>query len=179
VLLDRESLNEEARDKLSNPLDYVLSLADAGLAEMRSLIFELRPDALAEEGLVAALDRQVKAFRARQKLDLEVEFCPEPDLPLEAKEALYRIAQEALNNVVKHAQATLVQVRLQDNDNTIVLEVQDDGIGFEPKRDYPGHLGLKSMQERISKSKGKLEIECYPGQGTVLRAFVPIAKPTH
>jgi signal transduction histidine kinase len=173
TLLDRESLAEETRDKLSNPLDYVLSLADAGLAEMRALIFELHPDALAEEGLVAALNRQTKAFRVRHKLDIEVDFCPEPDLSLGAKETLYRIAQEALNNVVKHAQATLVQVRLQDYDKTVVLEVQDDGIGFEPKRDYPGHLGLKSMQERMSKSNGGLEIESYPNQGTVLRAFVP------
>ena len=173
ALLDRESLEEETRAKLSHPLEYVLSLADAGLAEMRSLIFELRPDALAEDGLVAALDRQTKAFRARHKLAVETDFGEEPDLSLEAKETLYRIAQEALNNVVKHAQATRVQVRLQDDGPAATLSVQDDGVGFEPKRDYPGHLGLKSMQERIKKVRGTLEIESYPNQGTVLRAFVP------
>jgi signal transduction histidine kinase len=173
ALLDREPLKEEVKAKLSNPLDYVLSLADAGLAEMRALIFELRPDALADEGLVAALGRQTRAFRARHKLEIETDFCEEPVLPLETKEALYRIVQEALNNVVKHARAGLIQVRLEVGDGAIMLEVQDNGVGFEPQKDYPGHLGLQSMQERVKTTGGTLDIESAPGRGTLIRVCVP------
>ncbi len=173
TLLDRESLSETVKTKLAHPLDYVLSLADAGLAEMRALIFELRPDALAEQGLVAALERQAKALQARHKLNVYTDFCREPDLPLAVKECLYRVAQEALNNVVKHAQAGQVQVRLQKSAGKIILEVEDDGLGFEPQQAYPGHMGLQSMEERITKVQGSLTVESEPGVGTSIKVWVP------
>jgi signal transduction histidine kinase len=177
TLLDRESVNEEAKTKLANPLDYVLSLADAGLAEMRALIFELRPDALKTEGLVSALDRMVSAQRARHNLEIEPALCQEPELTLAAKEALYRIAQEALNNIVKHAHAKRVEVRLYEQAGWVRLEVQDDGAGFDPQRDYPGHMGLQSMRERAERLGGALEISSTLEQGTLLRARVPVSRP--
>ena len=97
---------------MAEPLDYVLSLAEAGLAEMRALIFELRPESLETEGLVAALEKQAAALRARHGIAVDAELCDEPDVPLEVKEALYRIAQEALHNTVKHARASRVDLRL-------------------------------------------------------------------
>jgi signal transduction histidine kinase len=157
----------------SAPLDYVISLTEAGLAEMRALIFELRPDSLEKEGLAAALRKQAEALRARHNLDVQTEFCDEPALPFDTKEALYRIAQEGLNNVIKHARATQVAIRLDDCDDKLTLEIQDNGLGFDPQREYPGHLGLKTMQERAARLEGTLEIESAPGQGTLLRATIP------
>jgi len=155
-------------------LDFVMSLAEAATAEMRALIFELRPESLEQEGLVAALAKQAAAVRARSGLQLEIELCPEPALSLEAKEALYRVAQEALNNVVKHAGAHKVHLCLQQNGSTVRLEVRDDGVGFDPQREYPGHLGLVSMRERIERLGGSFWLESSPGAGTTVRAVLKL-----
>ncbi|MCL7453142.1 MAG: histidine kinase [Anaerolineae bacterium] len=164
---------EQDPDQAVEPMRYVLSLADAGLAEMRALIFELRPDSLEKDGLVVALTRQAAALRARHELEVKTELCQEPDFPLEVKEALYRIAREALNNVVKHAQASRVVIRLPHPHDAAVLEVQDDGVGFDPQREYPGQMGLNSMRERAAELRGALEIESAAGEGTCLRVRIP------
>ncbi len=96
--------------KVVEPLDYVLSLAEAGLAEMRALIFELRPESLQNEGLLGALTKVSDAVRTRHKLDVVTSFCPEPNISLDAKEMLYRVTQEAIYNVIKHASATRIEV---------------------------------------------------------------------
>lgn len=153
----------------AKPLEYVLSLADAGLAEMRALIFELRPDSLEQEGLISALSRQAAAVQARYGLEVHTEFCEEPELPFEVKESLYRIAQESLNNAVKHAQASRVEISFDNCEGAILLEVQDNGLGFDPQAPYPGHMGLQSMRERAARLDGTLEIESGPGQGTLVR----------
>lgn len=173
-LLDQGMLDPEGQAKLAGPLDYVLSLADAGLTEMRALIFELRPDALEKEGLVTALKRQAETLRARHKLAVEIDLCGEPDVGLDAKEALYRIVQEAMNNAVKHARAGRIDLRLRCSDGMFLLEVADDGVGFDPDRTYPGHLGLKSMRERVVQLGGELTIESAPGEGAVVRVSVPL-----
>lgn len=175
TLLEREPVDEETRARLAKPLDYVLSLAEAGLAEMRALIFQLRPDALESEGLVAALDRQAAALRARYRLDVRTEFCEEPEISLEVKEALYRVAQESLNNIAKHARASRIEIRLEDREGTVTLEVQDEGVGFDPQDKHPGHLGLQSMHERAARLGGTLEIESSPGRGTLIRLRIPPA----
>lgn len=159
--------------KLAEPLDYILSLAEAGLSEMRALIFELRPESLQNEGLVAALTKQADALRARYKLDLITRFDPEPDLSLEIKEALYRIAQEALHNIAKHAHATRVELSLQAKEEKLVLEIRDNGKGFDPVREYPGHLGLKSMRERAAQINGEFYMESAPNAGTVITVRLP------
>ena len=82
----------------AEPIDYVMSLAEAGLAEMRALIFELRPESLEQEGVVAAIEKQAASTQARYKLAVETALGDEPDCALDVKEALYRIAQEALHN---------------------------------------------------------------------------------
>jgi signal transduction histidine kinase len=155
-------------------LEYVLSLAEAGLTEMRALIFELRPESLQNEGLIPALTRQVAAIQARHELALHLSLCDdEPDAPLEVKEAVYRIAQEALNNTVKHAHAGRVELRLEQDAGGILLDFRDDGEGFDPADTFPGHLGLKSMRERVASLSGTLEIESAPGEGTRIRAQIP------
>lgn len=173
ALLDRAAVAPELKSSLAEPLDYILSLAEAGLAEMRALIFELRPDSLEREGLVAALTRQAAALRARHGLQVHTEFCDEPTLSFEAKEALYRIAQESLNNTVKHALAERVHIRLCTDAGEIVLELADDGVGFDPRAEYSGHMGLNSMRERATQIGGILEIASEAGHGATVRVRIP------
>ncbi len=158
--------DEGATSGAVEPLAYVVGLAEAAMAEMRALIFELRPESLEHEGLVAALQKQADFVRARHRLDVVVTLAHEPDLPLPAKEALYRIAQEALHNTVKHAAAHHVEIRLTEDESSVKLEVADDGIGFESGRSFPGHLGLVSMRERAAAQGGRCEIDSAPGAGT-------------
>jgi signal transduction histidine kinase len=171
IQLDRD------QGKLPASLDDLLSLAEAALAEMRALIFELRPESLEREGLVAALSKQGAALQARHDLLVETDLCEEPALPLTVKQELYRIAQEALHNTVKHANASKVDLVLRRTTSMVILEVCDDGVGFDPAGTFPGHLGLHSMQERVSTLDGKIQIESSPGHGTHLLAQVPLGKP--
>lgn len=168
ALLDREP------EKAVVPLDYVVSLAEAGLTEMRALIFELRPDALETEGLIGLLEHHAAALRIRHALQVETGFEAEPSVSLEIKEMLYRIAQEALHNTVKHAQASAVSVRLQIEPESIMLEVSDNGVGFDPNRAFPGHLGLRSMRERAARLGADVKIESAPGAGTRTIVRVPL-----
>ncbi len=160
-------------DQATDPLEYVVSLAESGLAEMRALIFELRPESLESEGIVAALDKQAAALRARHQIGVEAVLCDEPETSLEVKEALYRIAQEALHNTVKHARANKVEIRMTCKPEWIKLEVSDDGVGFDATSDFPGHLGLRSMRERAERLGGTLEVGAPLGRGTTIRARIP------
>jgi PAS domain S-box-containing protein len=167
-------LVDQNPERATDPLDYVLSLAEAGLAEMRALIFELRPESLEAEGLVAALEKQAAALRARHEVGVRTVLCDEPEASPETKEALYRIAQEALHNTVKHARANNAQIRVECDPDTIILEISDDGVGFDAGGDFPGHLGLRSMHERAEHLGGTLEVESTPGEGTRIRALIPL-----
>jgi len=159
--------------KLAEPLDYILSLAEAGLSEMRALIFELRPESIQTEGLVAALTKQADAIHARHKINVVTDFGEEPNISLDAKEALYRIAQEALQNVAKHAHATKVELSLQNKDGKLILEIRDNGKGYDASREFPGHLGMKSMPERAAQIGGEFRIQSRAGTGTVITAIIP------
>jgi signal transduction histidine kinase len=160
--------------QLADLLNDIVALAEAGLAEMRALIFELRPESLQEEGLVAALEKQAAAVQARRGITVRTALADEPDAPLAVKEVLYRIAQEALHNTVRHARAHTVDLTLEQGPGELELRVADDGRGFDPDGDFPGHLGLRSMRERATALGGTLELESAPGQGTRLRARIPL-----
>ena len=169
-----------ARDLLSRnpesarePMEYVLSLAETGLAEMRALIFALRPESLATEGLVAGIEKHVASTRGRHGIEVVAVLGEEPAIAVQAKEAFYRVVQEGLHNVVKHAGAKHVDVRLEQDAAGVLLEVRDDGRGFDPGGDFPGHLGLKSMHERVTRLGGSFVVESAPGEGTRLVARLP------
>ena len=162
-----------APEQADQSLGYILSLAEAGLADMRALIFELRPQALAEEGLVVALHKQLAALRARHGLVTEAELGSEPAGTLVVKQTLYRVAQEALQNVARHARASRVALRLSASSTALELEISDDGAGFDPRAEFPGHLGLRSMRERVSEIGGVLNLTSEPGKGTTVRVRVP------
>jgi signal transduction histidine kinase len=169
----RTLLDENPADAAA-PLDYVLSLAEAGLTEMRALIFELRPEALEQEGLVAALEKQAANLRARHGITVEADLGDPGKSSLAVEEAIYRIAQEALNNTAKHARATTVRLRLAREAGRLVAEIADDGSGFDPAASYSGHLGLRTMRERGERLGGSLSIESVPGTGTRLRVTIPV-----
>ncbi len=163
TLLDRDP------PKAIEPVDYVLSLAEAGLAEMRALIFELRPESLEIEGLVAALDKQIAATAARYSIAVEADLGEEPSIPLSDKEVFYRVGQEALHNMIKHSRATHASVRLVASNGDISIEVRDNGVGFDSGGSFPGHMGLVSMAERAASIGAELEVESAPGGGTTVR----------
>ena len=168
----REQLDRDP-DRAAQPIDYVLRLADASQAEMRALIFELRPEVLEKEGLLAALNRQIDVLRAKQGFSAQLIAHAEPELAIEVKQALYRIAREALWNAVKHACPRHVHVRLEAHQGSVDLEIADDGVGFDPNGNFPGHLGLRSMHERAVGVGGSLEIVSARGRGTRVAIRVP------
>ncbi|HEX8918849.1 MAG TPA: PAS domain S-box protein [Chloroflexota bacterium] len=173
VLLERDEHAEGTHPtaRALRNLHQLSELSEGALAEMRALIFELRPGALQEEGLAAALRKHAAALSAREGLPIDVQ-APETRVGLESstEEHLYRFAQEALHNVIKHAGASSAVVRLEaQTDGRIVLEIEDDGIGFEPARVPAGHLGLRMMTDRAAQIEGTLTIQSAPGIGTVVR----------
>jgi signal transduction histidine kinase len=163
----------DATGPMGEELSEIGQLTQGALAEMRALIFELRPGALAEEGLVAAFSKQALALGAREGLVIEVDG-PAEHLPLEpqVEEQLYRLGQEALANVVKHARASSATVRIATKDDTVSMEVSDDGCGFDPAAVGRGHFGLRSMQGRVADLGGRLHVISSLGHGTVLRVEV-------
>ena len=170
ALADRDSA------RVVGPIDYVLSLAEAGLTEMRALIFELRPESLATEGLGAALGKMADAIRVRHRLAVSLDLCDELAAPLPTKEALYRIAQEATNNAIKHARAGQLSIRLDCDETGYLLAVRDDGIGFDPQADFADHFGLTSMRERAGRLGGRLTVASIPGAGTTITVRLPLAR---
>jgi signal transduction histidine kinase len=172
IIIDR-NLGHTVQDELSEPMIHILAMAEAGLAEMRALIFELHPESLANEGLISALTKQAAATQARHSLSLEMSLCDEPEIPMEQKLLLYRITQEALHNIVKHAQAHKVAIELIQEKDQISLTIQDDGKGFDTRIPSQG-LGLRSMLERITQVDGELNVSSKSGEGTVISAQIPL-----
>jgi signal transduction histidine kinase len=140
---------------------------------MRALILELRPEALDREGLIGALRHHTAAIRARYGLTVREAFGAEPELSLETKQGLYRIAQEALHNAARHARAKTVSIQLDRQESEIRLQISDDGIGFNPGGAFPGHLGLQTMQDRARELGGRLEILSRPGEGARVSVTIP------
>ncbi len=172
VLGTQAALSAKDMEGVRESLDYVMSLAESGLAEMRALILELRPESLESEGLTGSLARQIRAQARRHGLVLHLELGDEPLAPIGVKHECYRIVLEAVQNVVKHANARNLTVRLFSETGRLELYVEDDGRGFVPAEVPPDRVGLKSMRERIEGLSGHLEIETGSGSGTRVRALV-------
>jgi signal transduction histidine kinase len=172
----RPDFNLLQRLQAADAADHLFEIrrtAQESLREMRLLIFELRLPMLKSEGLAAALQARLEAVEAR--VGLETAFWLEGDGRLcpEVEEGLFRIAQEALNNALRHAQASSVSVLLHHNGQNVILEVADDGIGFDPSTAREqGGFGLRGMEERAVKLGGTLLVQSSPKQGTLIRAEV-------
>ena len=167
LLLDRDV--DAARGQLAQLRD----LQREALAEMRALIFELRPGNLEQDGLARALRTHTAALQGRIGLPIVVESALDERLPLAIEEVLYRIAQEALHNVVKHASARQVRLEVARTASGVRLNVQDDGKGFDPARVPDGHLGLAGMRARADKIGAKFTVWSVAGEGTRIEVLVP------
>ena len=156
--------------ELLEPLDFIAHLADAAQADMRSLLFGLRPESLAEEGLRSGLQRLATAAHARHALAVDV-VCDElPSVRLETLEALYRVAEEAVNNAVRHAAARSLRIECTAVGASVQLRIIDDGAGFDVAADHSGHIGIRGMRERARAAGMQLTIDSKVGGGTEVRA---------
>jgi PAS domain S-box-containing protein len=160
-------------DGAHEKLAELRELQKDALAEMRTLIFELRPSSLENDGLVQALRTHATAVQRRTGLAMVVDAEPIDRLPLAAEEALYRIGQEALHNVVKHANASNATIRIWRDGGRVELSVTDDGAGFDPDAVPRGHLGLIGMRQRVDLVGGELRVKSRAGRGTTIAASVP------
>jgi signal transduction histidine kinase len=156
---------EEGRRRL----EELRQLTRGALSEMRTLLVELRPAALVDTDLGDLIGHQVNAFIARTRLTVEYERNCVQNPPLEVKEAFYRIAQEAFNNIAKHAEASQVRVRLDCQPGLAELAIQDNGIGFDPQASHHEGLGMGIMKERARNIGAKFEIQSQLRGGTSLR----------
>jgi signal transduction histidine kinase len=201
VMEERARLARELHDSVTQALFSMTLLAEAGqrlagvgelervqtylgrlgetsqqsLKEMRLLIYELRPLALESEGLVGALQQRLDAVEARAGVKARLLVEGSDQVPAAIEEDLYRIAEQALNNALKHASAASVTARIRCYSEQVTLEVVDNGRGFDPEaaRDRGGQ-GLVSMRERAANVGGKLAVLSSPGQGTTVRVVVPV-----
>jgi signal transduction histidine kinase len=160
--------------ELRGSLDAVDELTRSAQAQMRTFIFELGSNPV-EDGLVAGLTRHASELAKRNGLSISVQG-PKDRLRLtpESEVQLFAIGREALTNVVKHARARWAWVRVQPHSDTVVVEIGDDGCGFDPSVGDPGHFGLESMHSRAGELGGVLTISSTPGRGTVVRVEAPI-----
>jgi signal transduction histidine kinase len=145
-------------------LDQLVETAHQALKEMRLMIYNLRPSVLAAEGLVGAIDWRLEAVEQRAGIKGQLTGEITSSLSKQEEEGLYRVVQELLNNVLKHAGAATVKVTLRDTPDGVEVEVIDDGKGFDPAACREG-IGLKSVRERMERLGGTLHVTTRPGQG--------------
>ena len=178
ILLSLRTVEEAAGDEqeLHAAVAEVRELVRSTLQDVRQLAVELRPKVLDDFGLVAALERLTETFGEQTGMSVQFQqLLPTSDrLPPEVETALYRIVQESLTNIVKHARATNVSVVLARKSDSVSVVVEDDGVGFEPRLARDGGIGLVGMQERVALLGGRLAIESRPGAGTTFVAEVPL-----
>ena len=173
--LEKKAESGQLRDGLASALDLVASTVE----QVRDLSYRLRPASLEEFGLPVALDTLVQELIVEAGLKVQCHAdLDDTQLTREAEVTLYRIAQEALTNVVRHAHAQRVDINLSRSSEGILLHIEDDGCGFSPYEPSakPGqrHMGLISMQERAEIIGGKLILYSAPGQGTSLHVTIPL-----
>jgi len=177
VVLAAESAGEliARGDAAGEQLERLQALARGAMEELRSVVFELRPASLEAEGLAHVLRKHVEVLRRVTGREIELRIASPPVLGAAAAGQVFRIAQEALQNALRHADADRIEVRLSDGGGRLALSVTDDGRGFDAAA--PGlrgrRLGLTSMEERAAELGGRLAIDSRPGAGTTVRLEVP------
>lgn len=198
ALVERQRLLRDLHDSVSQKLYGLLTLTEAAqaafeagspivpsevlsrigdnarlaLKEMRLFLFEMQPVELEKEGLIFVLHHRLAAVEGRADTKARLLADENISLSKEKEIALYYVAQEALNNVLKHARAPSVTVVLKQSRRGVILDVVDDGRGFDPKKLERGGMGLQNMKDRISQVGGKIKIESKPGVGTKVRVTV-------
>ena len=175
TLLSRsiELLLQKDPSQVPGKLAALRDLQKDALAEMRALIFELRPGNVEESGLIGALKTHTAGLAGRIGLPVVLDADLDTRPPIEVEETLYRIAQEALHNTVKHAGAHAVTIEVCRVADGVRLKVTDDGRGFDPALVPDGHLGLAGMRARAEKLGGRIAVKSTLGQGTQIEVVVP------
>jgi signal transduction histidine kinase len=160
-------------ESLRTRVDQIRGLVEGSLTMVRNVALLLRPSMLDDLGLQAALEWQAQQIAKSTGLRLDVAADDLPDdLPEEHKTCIFRLVQEALNNVCRHSNANLVAITLRTEDGWVAVTVRDNGRGFSPHR--AKGLGLIGMQERVAGLGGRLRIESEPGKGTIIEASLPL-----
>ncbi|NWO17041.1 MAG: sensor histidine kinase [Corynebacterium sp.] len=172
-------------DKARERIGLARQTAADNLQEARAMIAALQPAALSQTSLVGALDRMAQGFAAAADLNIEVEADGEvTQLPMKLEAVLLRIAQGAVGNVAKHAQATRARITVSYSDDAVRVDIVDNGVGFDVKavESRPaglGHIGLAAMKRRAEEVSGEVVIESSPGNGTVVSVSVPLTTNAH
>jgi signal transduction histidine kinase len=174
----RTLLPEEIPEELVSHLEDMRRLVTRTTKRVRQVMVDLRPEMLDDYGILAALHWSAERFSRRTGISVTVEGEEAASrLPLQVENVLYRVAQEALTNVAKHAQATRVTMNLKVDSDMVYLVVTDDGVGFTPGHltdlDEGQHWGLELMAERVEGVSGRFYVESDPGQGTRIKVEVP------
>ena len=172
ILIDRD------KEQTVEQLDKLLELSGSALAEMRSLIFELRPTAVAELGILPALNQYIARLDEFNNLKVDLHVQGEPNLEDLEAQRLFFIIREALNNIVKHAEVDEAGITLDFGNDRVLLKVEDHGKGFDPSSIDPtkNKLGLASMRERVEKFGGTLALDSQIGIGTKITVEIPVTK---
>jgi signal transduction histidine kinase len=154
-------------------LESIRTHADASVNSIRNIALLLRPSMLDDLGLIPALEWQAREVSRRSGIKVKVtdENVPE-SLPDTVRTGVYRIVQEALHNIERHASAKSATIAVRQEQDSIVLSVEDDGSGFDPKRTRG--LGLVGMEERVKQLGGRMDVQSNPGKGTRLRVTLPL-----
>jgi signal transduction histidine kinase len=172
ILIDRD------KKQTVEQLDKLLDLSGSALAEMRSLIFELRPTAVAELGILPALNQYLARLDEVNNLKVDLQVQGEPDLEDLEAQRLFFVIREALNNIVKHADVNEAGITLDFGNDKVLLKVVDHGKGFDPSSIDPtkNKMGLASMRERVEKFGGTLALDSQIGVGTKIIVEIPVSK---
>jgi signal transduction histidine kinase len=169
----RHMVEEIGEENIEQHIGQIGVIGQQALKEMRLLVYELQPPELEREGLVRTLRKRLEAVEGRAGVDAHLEVDEFVNLPGDVEQELYWIAQEALNNTLKHAAAGSVVVYLRESNGRVEMEIADDGVGFNPE-DTPdqGGLGLKSIHERAEQIGGSVTIRSQPGEGTSVKVNI-------
>jgi two-component system, NarL family, sensor histidine kinase DevS len=170
ILLGLKPLERQVGEE---PVAQIRELVSSALEDVRRLTVELRPPALDDFGLEAALERLTSVVAGRSGLNVQLNVAAGSELSAECETAVYRIVQEALTNVVKHAEASSVSIVVAAGESSVRTVIEDDGVGFRVERIREGALGLVGMRERVGLLDGRFELQSTPGGGTTLVVELP------
>jgi signal transduction histidine kinase len=167
------SLPQESNSEPRTQLLEIRRLAERTVTVVRDMSLLLRPSMLDDLGLIPALQWQAREVSRNNNIRIDVQAdAPSENLPDEHKTCIYRIVQEALRNVTRHARARSVQIHLTQPEGVLRLTIQDDGQGFVPEREKG--MGLLGMEERVAYLKGAFEVKSQPGRGTIINVNLPL-----
>lgn len=173
----RKGVESGDLDSATHHLNRILETGHQAVKEMRLFIYDLLPEQLDHLGLVDAIQRRLNTVEKRAGIEVNLTAGELGDLPGPVNECLYRITQEALNNSLKHAQADMVKIIINRQDQRLYLEIIDNGQGFDPLEAYDkGGLGLISMRERTEQLGGAFNIDSVPQSGTRIKVVLEVSK---